>query len=240
MHEQTPNFNVGSNREEDWYHWYQLGISQLEAGSAAEAIASFNQALNCKATDAAAWYGKGKALVELEQYEAAIGCYEQALSFEPDQIEGWSAKGKAFGALSQYAAAIDSYETALSLQRKTGDRVGEARTLFTLNMLYPLEGRMAESAEAFQQMTQILSQLEAQKPNDPFTLSIMGGVALPNQTIFFLLNRIRQISYISLQGKLRSALLSISWFVFYSISLLLIGIIMLAGGFRSSQQSQAS
>lgn len=208
--------------------WFQLGTSQLEAGSWEAAIRNFEQALQGNPEDCKAWCGKGQALVQLERYEAAIDCYDQALNLSPSDPKIWALHGKTLGTLSRYREAITSYETALNLQRKADDRAGEARTLFTLNMLYPLDGRMAESAKAFEQMTAILNELEAQQPDQPFNqMSLMGRGTLPNQSIFLFANWVRRIITQWLndrpfQGKLRSALLRLSWLMFFGVSLLVV------------------
>ncbi|WP_416669003.1 tetratricopeptide repeat protein [Egbenema bharatensis] len=224
---------------------YLRGMAQLKSGSPDDAIVSFDRALEGGNSDGLyrlyqVWYGKGEALAQLERYEDAIACYQQALNEYSNDPEIWTSYGKALGALARYREAITSYETGLTLQRQAGDRQGEARTLMALNMLYPLDGRMRESAEAFQQMTEILNQLEIQS-DDPYRMSIMGGVALPNQQLHFLMHWIRQLNRSSIQVQVRSILLRISWFMFFGFSLALILISTLWWSKRrtSSQSSPA-
>jgi tetratricopeptide (TPR) repeat protein len=212
-----------NNLPNDGEGWYLQGMTQLESGSLEEAIASFDQALQDGeyTSPYKAWYGKGKALEQLKRYESAIDCYQKALDHHPNDPAIWSSYGKTLGALARYREAITSYETGLTLQRQAGDRQGEVKTLMALNMLYPLDGRMRESAAAFQKMTAILNELEMQS-DDPFRMSIMGGIPLPNQRLHFLMNWFRRLHRSSIQAHVRSTLLRISWFVFFSFSLILI------------------
>jgi tetratricopeptide (TPR) repeat protein len=237
--------NLAGNDAEDWS---QLGRSQLEVGSWEDAIGSFDQALQANPGNYRAWSGKAQALVQLERYEAAIDCYKQALNLNSSDPEIWALHGKTLGTLTRYREAIASYETALHLQQATGDRAGEAKTLFTLNMLYPLDGRMAESAKAFEQMTAILNELETQQPNQPFNqMSLMGSGMLPNQPIFLFANWVRRVTrqWVNdrqFQGKLRSVLLRVSWLMFFGVSLLVVMITAVLWSVRrpSEHSRQAS
>ena len=216
LNENTPSSDDG---------WYQQGMNQWEAGSLEDAITSFDQALQYNTKNDQAWYGKGQTLAQLEQHEAAIDCYSQALNLNPNAPEIWAAHGKALGTLTRYAEAICSYETALNLHREAGDRQSEAKTLFTLNMLYPLDGRMNESAKAFQQLSAILNELDT--PLDgPMQMSIMGGLALPNRQIFFLVNQLRRLLTGSVPRKVRSIVLRAGWMVFFGLSVLLVWVAM--------------
>jgi tetratricopeptide (TPR) repeat protein len=96
--------------------WYQRGNEQIAAGAYAEAILSFEQALQFKAHDYDALYQMGNAHFYLQQYDLAKACCEQALVSKPDSHVAWENRGLALVQLQQYEAAIASFDHALEIQ----------------------------------------------------------------------------------------------------------------------------
>ncbi len=65
------------------------GVIYAEGKNYAEAIASYDKALEFKPDYHYAWYGRGIALKRLGRLEEAIASYDKALEFKPDDHEAW-------------------------------------------------------------------------------------------------------------------------------------------------------
>lgn len=110
MTEQEPSL------PDSYENWYQQGKEQSNTEEYAQAIASFDRALQYDFNAYDAWYCKGNALFYLSCYEEAIDCYKRAASIEPDSYVAWESCGFALQRLKEYEAAISSLNRALEIK----------------------------------------------------------------------------------------------------------------------------
>jgi len=113
-------------------------------GRNAEALASYDKALQLKPDYAKAYYNKGESMLRMGHIAAALDLFDRALRITPVYFKALKAKGDALVQAGRSDAAIVAYEEALKLQP---DDSGAANNLG--NALLGA-GRTAEAIERFQ------------------------------------------------------------------------------------------
>lgn len=98
-----------------------LGTCQLELGSAAEALDSFEAALRLKPDFADALSNRGNALLALERPQEALASYDRALAIRSDFADALYNRGNALLALKRLQEALASYDRALAIQSGHAD-----------------------------------------------------------------------------------------------------------------------
>jgi tetratricopeptide (TPR) repeat protein len=94
------------------------GQSQLNAGEAEAALASFEEALALEAQNAEALIKKGTALEKLEKLDDAIECYDRAIAADGSMTIAYLHKGGLCNRLERFSEALACYEKALHTQEK--------------------------------------------------------------------------------------------------------------------------
>lgn len=107
------------NAPENGNVWYRRGNAFLKWRKPAEAIASYEKALEFfKASENPdLLYNLALALHELRRYTEAIERYNQLLTIRPQDYQVWYNRGNAENALERYSDAIKSYEQAVFIKQ---------------------------------------------------------------------------------------------------------------------------
>jgi len=103
----------------DAWDYNNKGVSLVNLGCPAEALACCERALEINPRLAEAWSNKGNALAALGRHAEALTCYERALEINPRLAEAWSAKGLALGNLGRHDEALTCYERALEINPRS-------------------------------------------------------------------------------------------------------------------------
>jgi tetratricopeptide (TPR) repeat protein len=95
--------------------WFNLGLKQVSAGEYAQAIVSWDKALQINANLPEAWHNRGSALGRLGNYEAAVKSFQSALAIDPDNYQAWNDRAHALYQLENWSGAIESWSQAIKL-----------------------------------------------------------------------------------------------------------------------------
>ena len=95
--------------------WFNLGLKQVSVGKFANAIASWENALNINPNLPEAWHNRGSALGRLGNYEAAIESFENALAIDPENDRAWNDRAHALYQLQNWRGAADSWSNAIKI-----------------------------------------------------------------------------------------------------------------------------
>ena len=95
--------------------WFNLGLKQVSVGKFANAIASWENALNINPNLPEAWHNRGSALGRLGDYEAAIESFENALAIDPENDRAWNDRAHALYQLQNWKGAADSWSNAIKI-----------------------------------------------------------------------------------------------------------------------------
>ncbi|MBD0327409.1 MAG: tetratricopeptide repeat protein, partial [Pyrinomonadaceae bacterium] len=80
----------------------ELAITALKEGKYAEALPTFERALEIWPDAAEVWGGHGLALFALQKYQDALQSMERAIHLNPKDAAYWSLHGKSLGLLNRY------------------------------------------------------------------------------------------------------------------------------------------
>jgi tetratricopeptide (TPR) repeat protein len=94
----------------------QEGALFAVAGDYAQAIASYDKALEIQPNNFSIWDVRGDALRRLSHYKEAVASYDKALEIKPDYAYSWWSRGDVLEKLGLYEEAIVSYDKALEIQ----------------------------------------------------------------------------------------------------------------------------
>ena len=72
----------------------------------AEALQSYDRAIQLKPDQSEAHYNRGIALGELKRFEEALQSYDRAIQLKPDYAEAYSNRGIALGELKRFEEAL--------------------------------------------------------------------------------------------------------------------------------------
>jgi len=92
-----------------------LGASLQGQGMPAEAVASYNKAIELKPDYAEAYYNRGNALHALGRLEEVVASYTKAIEYKPDFVDAYNNRGNALAALGQLEEAVESYDMVIQL-----------------------------------------------------------------------------------------------------------------------------
>ncbi len=122
------------------------GQMLLRQSQAAEALATFERALQANDRNHAAWLWRAMALTDLGRFDDALASYDHALAIEPGGASVWNSKGALLMELGRLEPALVCFERALEL----AVAATALRAAFWLNKgkaLFML-GRYAEARDA--------------------------------------------------------------------------------------------
>jgi Tfp pilus assembly protein PilF len=122
------------------------GQMLLRQSQPADALATFEQALQANGRNHAAWLWRAMALTDLGRFEDALASYDQALALDPGSATVWNSKGALLMELARVEPALECFERALNLSSS----VTALRAAFWLNKgkaLFML-GRYQEARES--------------------------------------------------------------------------------------------
>ncbi|MEG4211562.1 tetratricopeptide repeat protein, partial [Microcoleus sp. S13_B4] len=106
----------GQTREQQAELFLEQGLLHGYAEESAQALASFDKALEFKPDDDKAWYNRGYALGNLGRWEEALASYDKALEIKPDYHVAWNNRGYALVNLGRWEEALASYDKALEIK----------------------------------------------------------------------------------------------------------------------------
>jgi tetratricopeptide (TPR) repeat protein len=95
--------------------WFKRGVALAEQGNLAEAIGSYDRALEVDSSRAATWYNRGLALYRQGNLPGAISSYDRALKIDPSLARAWLNRGFSLAKQGNHAEAIGSYDRALEV-----------------------------------------------------------------------------------------------------------------------------
>lgn len=161
-----------------------LGRAQATLGQAEEALAAYDQALALwrrlgRNRDAGKTLAnRGELLISLGQAERALDDLGQALPLlagRPEAAGVLASRAYLQSEAGRTAQAEADLRQALALQRRTGDRRGEAVTLNGLGLLRQKQGRVAEARQIFEQVVALFAAL-GDPPNEAAALTNLGAL----------------------------------------------------------------
>jgi tetratricopeptide (TPR) repeat protein len=126
-----------------------LGNALDSEGRAAEAIASYDKALQLRPNHAMAYYNKANMMLKMGQTSAAIELFDQALRIYPAYFKAFRGKGDAFVQAGHGDAAIPLYQEALKLQP------GDPEAARSLGVALLGAGRVPEAIERFEALLRV-------------------------------------------------------------------------------------
>lgn len=94
--------------------FYQ-GLQQAKNGNLADAIASYEQAIQLNPHSHEYWFNRGLTLFHLERLTEAIASYDQAIQLKPDYYKAWYNRGGTLGELGLFEEAMESFEQAIAI-----------------------------------------------------------------------------------------------------------------------------
>ncbi len=90
------------------------GLALFELGRTGEAIAAYQQAVQCDATYGDAHYSMGRALFTLRRFAEALASFDAAMVIAPS-VDTYVSRGSTRMELLQYEDALDDYEAAIRI-----------------------------------------------------------------------------------------------------------------------------
>ena len=91
------------------------GQMLLRQSQAAEALSTFERALQANDRNHAAWLWRAMALTDLGRFDQALASYDRALAIEPGGASVWNSKGALLMELGRLEPALECFERALNL-----------------------------------------------------------------------------------------------------------------------------
>ena len=117
------------------------------------------------------FYKIGRTNLKQQNYHLAIEAFERALKIQEkgsdrDRAILHNMLGLAYQKVGSIEKAREHLNDALELRYKTGDVLGEARTLGNLGATYLSQGRYIKAIELYQKAGQLFSSADDSSPND--------------------------------------------------------------------------
>lgn len=94
----------------------QYGLLHDSDQQYAQALVSYEKALEMQPTNEKVWTNRGNALMELGRYEDAIASYDKALAINQDSAIAWNNRGAALENLKRYEDAIASFDRTVTIK----------------------------------------------------------------------------------------------------------------------------
>lgn len=92
------------------------GLKFVESDQYAEAIASYEQAIQLQPQNPIAWYHRADAMANLGQYEQALAGFDQVIQLQPNHAAAWIFRAVMLIYLERYQEALYSCDRALTIQ----------------------------------------------------------------------------------------------------------------------------
>jgi predicted Zn-dependent protease len=157
-----------------WGH-YMYGLSAWKAGSPADALAGFQEALRLDPNHRKSLFNSARVLLETGQPGQALERVERGLSLEPLSAEGHRLLGRVRVELGQYDEAIDAYQRAIVID----DR--DVWSMNNLGLLYIQQGRSDEALLPLARAVELRSNSPVFQNNLGTALERTGHVAEARQ-----------------------------------------------------------
>ncbi|BAY17205.1 hypothetical protein NIES21_30400 [Anabaenopsis circularis NIES-21] len=95
--------------------WFYQGLQQAKTGDLANAIASYDRAIELQPESYEYWFNRGLTLFHLERFAEAVAAYDTAIDLKPDHYKAWYNRGGTLGELGLFAEAIASFSQAIEI-----------------------------------------------------------------------------------------------------------------------------
>lgn len=105
---------IDAKSNEVWY-WKGLALSALGSDYSAEAIASYDKAIELDSTWAIPYLDKGILLSQGDEYEKALQSFDAGLKWDDQNTCAWCDRGIALNRMGRNGEAIESFNKALKL-----------------------------------------------------------------------------------------------------------------------------
>lgn len=129
---------------------YRAGIKSLEKGEYAEAVVSFNEAIEEEKNLADSYRGLGIALWETEDYQGALDAMEHALEQGTEEnVTIHSILGNCAMQTEDYQKAAEHYEAALSMEDISEELKKEI--MYNLIAAYEYAGNVDKAKEKLEE-----------------------------------------------------------------------------------------
>ena len=133
----------------NWFAWYNLGISESRLGRYANALVAFQETVRIKPYQADAWNGMGICYRHLRWSGKAIDAYREAIRIRPAYAEAWNNLGNIYQDLGEDSQAIEAYREALRIRPDLAD------VWFSLGKVLLKRGEMEPAKEVYQHLLQL-------------------------------------------------------------------------------------
>jgi tetratricopeptide (TPR) repeat protein len=150
----------------------ELGNALDAAGRTAEALASYDKALQLNPNYARACYNKGESMLRMGQNAAALELFERALRIQPAYPKALKAKGDALAQAGRSDAAIAAYQEALKWQSD------DSAAANNLGIALLGAGRVSEAIERFEAALRVEPRDAKAHSNLGYAFSKVGRVEM--------------------------------------------------------------
>jgi tetratricopeptide (TPR) repeat protein len=103
---------VAKRRSADY--WLQQGYAQGDLGQYADAIASFEKAVELAPEKQEAWFGRSNALAAVGRFQEAVISYQKSADLNPQDYQVWNNFGYVWHQVGDYEQAIAHYDKAIA------------------------------------------------------------------------------------------------------------------------------
>jgi tetratricopeptide (TPR) repeat protein len=97
-------------------YWNAQGCDLCQQQEYAQAIASFDRALQLNPRYSQAWNNRANALSAVQRQAEALDNYDRAVALQPNYHQAWFNRGELLSELMAYGNAIASYDQAIAIE----------------------------------------------------------------------------------------------------------------------------
>ena len=166
---------------------YGIGWIYALRGQHQEALQQFSQSLarrrlaQDRRGEALTFTGIGKVQMRMAKPTDALDAFEKALKVVPmgnQYVEAdiISNIGWAYSMLDQQGMALQHFNRALTMRRQSGDRIGEATTLYGLSQLLRKQAKLPESQSIIEDALRIIESLRVLGSSEQLRISYFSSI----------------------------------------------------------------
>lgn len=159
-----------TQRTENAWGYYMLGLSEWKSGHPDRAIPAFETALSKDSTHRKALFNLTRVLLESGKAEDGLVRAEQAVRTDSGNAEGWRLVGRALTDLGRTDDAVNAYRHALALDSS------DSWSMNNLGMIYLNSGRYSEALPPLARATELAPERAVFQNNLGLVLERLGQV----------------------------------------------------------------
>ncbi|MEI6414602.1 MAG: tetratricopeptide repeat protein [Pseudomonadota bacterium] len=142
--------SAGGHDQRSVQAWCHLGKSLLDRGQAKDAVATYEQAIQCDPRHARAWCGLGAAHRLMADLDAARRAYDEALRIDPDLPQALTNLGEWFLVKRDAAVALTYFDRSLAREPRQREALANrVAALFELGRYPEAETAALKAIDCF-------------------------------------------------------------------------------------------